>query len=176
VDTSMGLTPLEGLVMGTRSGDVDPAVVFHLHRVASMSYDDIEVLLSHEAGLKGLCGDNDVRHVLHLAESGDEDARLALDVYCYRIRKYVGAYFAAMGRLDAVVFTAGVGENAAAVRAQAVSGLERLGIRVDATRNATPSREARRISADDADVAVLVVPTDEELEIAQQAFAVASQV
>jgi acetate kinase len=175
VDTSMGLTPLEGLVMGTRSGDVDPALVFHLHRVANMSYDDIEALLSKEAGLKGLCGDNDLRHVLHRAESGDRDARLALDVYCYRIRKYVGAYYAAMGRLDAVVFTAGVGENSEAVRARALSGLERLGIRVDATRNETRSQEARRISADDADVAVLVVPTDEEMEIAKQAFAVASQ-
>jgi acetate kinase len=174
VDTSMGLSPLEGLVMGTRSGDLDPALVFHLHRVADMPYDDIDALLTKGAGLKGMCGDNDLRQVVQRAESGDADARLALDVYCYRIRKYVGAYYAAMGRLDAVVFTAGVGENSTVVRARALSGLSHLGIEVDPARNEAPSRDARHISAPGATVAVLVVPTDEEMEIARQALAVAS--
>jgi acetate kinase len=172
VDTSMGLSPLEGLVMGTRSGDIDPTVVFHLHRVAGIPYDQIEVLLNRDSGLKGLCGDNDVREVVRRADSGDEDARLALEVYCYRIRKYVGAYYAALGRLDAVVFTAGVGENAPSIRAQALDGLERLGIRVDPARNQAASRDPRVLSPDGAEVAVLAVPTDEELEIGQQALAV----
>jgi acetate kinase len=182
VDTSMGLTPLEGLVMGTRSGDLDPAVVFHLHRVAGLSYPDIETLLTKGSGLKGLCDDNDVREIVRRAEAGDDRARLALEVYCYRIRKYVGAYYAAMGRLDAVVFTAGVGENASRVRAQALTGLGELGISVDPARNTEPSRVARRISPDHVPhdhvsqdrgrVAVLVVPTDEEMEIALQVRAV----
>jgi len=175
VDTSMGLSPLEGLVMGTRSGDLDPAVVFHLHRVAGMPYGDVELLLTKGAGLKGMCGDNDLRHVVRRTESGDEDARLALEVYCYRIRKYVGAYYAAMGRLDAVVFTAGVGENSTVVREQCLQGLERLGISVEGVRNEAASRQARRISPDGSQVAVLVVPTDEEMEIASQALAVASR-
>ena len=174
VDTSMGLTPLEGLVMGTRSGDLDPAIVFHLHRVAGLSYADMESMLTRQAGLRGLCGDNDMRTIVDRAESGDDRARLALDVYCYRIRKYVGAYYAAMGRLDAVVFTAGVGENAAAVRAQALAGLGDLGISVDPARNADPSRQPHRISADGGRVAVVVVPTDEEMEIAHQVRAVIS--
>jgi acetate kinase len=172
VDTSMGLTPLEGLVMGTRSGDLDPAVVFHLHRVAGLPYPDIETLLTKGSGLKGLCDDNDVREIVRRAEAGDDRARLALEVYCYRIRKYVGAYYAAMGRLDAVVFTAGVGENAAQVRGQALTGLGELGITVDPARNTEPSRVARRISPDGGRVAVLVVPTDEEMEIALQVRAV----
>jgi len=168
VDTSMGLSPLEGLVMGTRSGDIDPAIVFHLHRAAGRSYEEIEALLTKNAGLKGLCGDNDLRVVVRRAQSGDAAAKLALEVYCYRIRKYVGAYYAAMGRLDAVVFTAGVGENEASVRAQALDGLERLGIRLDSARNQAATRQPRLISADDADVAILVVPTNEEMEIARQ--------
>jgi acetate kinase len=174
IDTSMGLTPLEGLVMGTRCGDLDPAIPFHLHRVAGMPYDDIETLFTKRAGLKGLCGDNDVREVLRRAEAGDDSAQLALEVYCYRIRKYVGAYYAAMGRLDAVVFTAGVGENAARVRAQALQGLEALGVAVDPARNAGRARDARVISPADSPVAVLVVPTDEEMEIARQVLAVVS--
>jgi acetate kinase len=173
VDTSMGLTPLEGLAMGTRSGDLDPAIVFHLHRVAGMPYSDVEALLTKESGLKGLCGDNDVREVVRRADSGDDAARLALEVYCYRIRKYVGAYYAAMGRLDAVVFTAGVGENAPRIRAQALDGLDRLGIAVDRALNESAGRQARRISPEGAQVSVLVVPTDEEMEIARQVLAVA---
>ncbi|MFF8287719.1 acetate kinase [Streptomyces sp. NPDC016309] len=170
VDTSMGLTPLEGLVMGTRSGDVDPAVVFHLVRVAGMSTDEIDVLLNKKSGLVGLCGDNDMREIRRRIEEGDERARLAFDIYIHRLKKYIGAYYAVLGRVDAVAFTAGVGENAAAVREAAVAGLEELGLAVDAGLNEIRSGEARLISPEYARVAVAVVPTDEELEIAQQTY------
>ncbi|AUG79736.1 acetate kinase [Kitasatospora sp. MMS16-BH015] len=171
VDTSMGLTPLEGLVMGTRSGDVDPGVVFHLHRVGGLSIDEIDNLLNRRSGLLGLCGDNDMREIMRRAEEGDADARLAFDAYVHRLRKYIGAYYAVLGRVDAIAFTAGVGENAAPVRAAATAGLEELGISVDPELNSVRSGEARVISPEYARVTVAVVPTDEELEIAQQAFA-----
>jgi acetate kinase len=169
VETSMGLTPLEGLVMGTRSGDVDPALLPHLGRIAGMPVDDVDRALNKESGMVGLTGVNDLREVHRLARSGDGDAALALEVYCHRVRKYVGAYYAVLGRVDAVVFTAGVGENDAWVRAHALAGLERLGIEVDPARNEASGSGARRISPDGAEVAVLVVPTDEELEIAREA-------
>jgi acetate kinase len=171
VDTSMGLGPLEGLVMGTRSGDLDPAVIFHLHRTAGLSYDEIETVLTKDSGLKGLTGENDLRAIEQRADEGDPAAQLALEVTCYRIRKYVGAYAAAMGRLDAVVLTGGIGENSAYVRANALRGLELLGVAVDPVRNVAPARAARRISPDDAPVKVLVVPTNEEMEIGLQALA-----
>ncbi|WP_441250195.1 acetate kinase [Kitasatospora sp. McL0602] len=171
VDTSMGLTPLEGLVMGTRSGDVDPGVVFHLHRVGGLTIDEIDSLLNRRSGLLGLCGDNDMREILRRAEQGDADAKLAFDTYVHRLRKYIGAYYAVLGRVDAIAFTAGVGENAAPVRAAATAGLEELGIAVDAELNSVRSGEARVISPGYARVTVAVVPTDEELEIARQAFA-----
>ncbi len=164
VETSMGLTPLEGLVMGTRSGDLDPAVIFHLAR-SGMPLDDVEALLLHQGGLAGLAGDNDMRAVQERAATGDPAARLALAVYCHRIRKYVGAYLAVLGRLDAVVFTAGVGEHSAQVRAGALAGLSGLGIAVDAERNA---RHAPVISPAGTPVAVCVVPTDEERGIATE--------
>jgi acetate kinase len=173
IDTSMGLTPLEGLVMGTRSGDVDPAVIAYLHRVADVSAQDVDDQLNRDSGLLGLAGANDMREVHRRADAGSQDAQLALDVYCYRLRKYVGAYYAALGRVDAIVFTAGIGENDAEVRARSLAGLERLGVVIDPGRNATARRDARSISPDGADVAVLVVPTNEELEIARQALAVA---
>jgi acetate kinase len=172
IDTSMGLTPLEGLVMGTRSGDLDPAVVFYLHREAGLSVDDIDDLLNKRSGMLGLAGANDMREVARLVGEGDQAAAEALDVYCYRIRKYVGAYTAALGRLDALVFTAGIGENNDAVRAGVCQGLEGLGIALDPRRNRARSGRPRTISADDAAVPVLVVPTNEELEIAEQTLAV----
>ncbi len=172
LDTSMGMTPLEGLVMGTRSGDVDPALTGHLHRVAELSVDDVDDALNRESGVLALAGANDMREVHRRANDGDDGARLALEVYCYRLRKYVGAYYAALGRVDAIVFTAGVGENDAEVRGKALAGLGRLGIAVDPDRNAAQNTGARVISAAGTDVAVLVVPTDEELEIARQAAAV----
>jgi acetate kinase len=175
VETSMGLTPLEGLVMGTRSGDLDPAVHAHLHRELGWSLEKIDGVLNKESGLKGLTGHNDFRRLVRLRAEGDEGARLAFDVYCHRIRKYVGAYYAVLGRLDAVVFTAGVGENSADVRACSLGGLEQLGIEVDESRNAAGRiTEPTRVSTDASRVAVLVVPTNEEWEIARQTMAVVS--
>jgi acetate kinase len=172
VATSMGLTPLEGLVMGTRSGDLDPAVVFHLHRVAKLPTEAIDALLNKRSGLLGLAGVNDMRELLRRRAAGDPAAALAFDVYCRRITGYVGSYYALLGRLDAIAFTAGVGENAALVREAALGGLERLGIAVDAARNAAAERGERVVSPDGSPVAVCVVPTDEEREIADQALAV----
>ncbi|MGW4196571.1 acetate kinase [Streptomyces sp. NPDC005004] len=171
VETSMGLTPLEGLVMGTRSGDLDPAVIFHLARVGGMSMDEIDTLLNKRSGLFGLCGDNDMREIRRRIEEGDEEASLAFGIYIHRIKKYIGAYYAVLGQVDAVAFTAGVGENAAAVRSAAVAGLEGLGLAVDEELNAVRSDGARLISPASARVAVAVVPTDEELEIATQTYA-----
>lgn len=172
VDTSMGMTPLEGLVMGTRSGDIDPGVLFHLHRRTGATNDDLDEMLNKHSGMLGMTGHLDMRDVHAASEAGDESARLALDVYTHRLKHYIGAYLAELGRVDVISFTAGVGENAAFVRAAALSGLEALGIRLDAARNEERSRGARRISTDDSPVAVLVVPTDEELEIARQTLAV----
>ncbi|MEU4348637.1 acetate kinase [Streptomyces sp. NPDC023838] len=171
VDTSMGLTPLEGLVMGTRSGDIDPAVTFHLERVAGMSTDEIDTLLNKKSGLVGLCGDNDMREIRRRIEAGDQRAALAFDIYIHRLKKYIGAYYAVLGKVDAVAFTAGVGENAAPVREAAVLGLEELGLAVDGELNAVRSDAPRLISPEYARVAVAVVPTDEELEIATQTYA-----
>jgi acetate kinase len=168
VDTSMGLTPLEGLVMGSRCGDIDPALVFYLARQTGQSYGDIEELLNTGSGLKGLCGHNDMRAVLRLAGEGDERARLAVDLFCYRIRKYIGAYFAVLGRLDALVFTGGIGENQPGIRAQCCTGLDALGIRIDAQRNTAPHTAGREVQASGAGIRVLVIPTNEELEIARQ--------
>ena len=173
VATSMGLTPLEGLVMGTRSGDLDPAVVVYLQRQVGLSVDEVDELLNHRSGLLGLAGANDMREVLRRREAGDPAAQLAFDVYCWRIRSYVGAYYAQLGRLDAITFTAGVGEHAAPVRAAALAGLERLGIAVDDTRN--QGSGDRLISPDGAEVAVCVIATDEELEIARQTRTVVEQ-
>ena len=173
VDTSMGLSPLQGLVMGTRSGDIDPAVVFHLIREAGMTPDEVETLLNRQSGLLGLCGDNDLRAIESRAAEGDEAAGLALEVYTHRIRSYLGAYTAVLGGLDAVVFTAGVGENAEGVRQRVCRELDVLGIELDDTRNtaAHPSEAADGVVAvqsDTSPVAVLVVATDEEREIAEE--------
>lgn len=173
VDTSMGLTPLEGLVMGTRTGDLDPGIVFHLHREAGMSIDELDDLFNRRSGMLGLAGANDLREVRRMALDGDADAALAIDVYCRRIRHYVGAYSAELGDVHAVVFTAGVGENAAWVRSRSLAGLKRLGIEVDSVRNSNSGVGPRLISPDGAEVAVLVIPTDEELEIARQSLALA---
>ena len=169
VETSMGLTPLEGLVMGTRGGDVDPGVLIHLQRSAGLDTDQLDTLLNRRSGLKGLCGVNDFRLVCEQAAAGSPDARLAYDVYVHRLRKYVGAYLAVLGRADAIVFTAGVGENAAGLRADTLADLDALGIAVDPERNRGGSG-ALVISPDGAAVAVLVVPTNEELAIARAAW------
>jgi acetate kinase len=168
VDTSMGLTPLEGLVMGTRTGDMDPAIPFFLSRHLNLSLDEIDAMFNRRSGLKGLCGENDMRAVLAKADAGDDRARMALEVYTYRIKKYIGAYSAVLGRVDALVFTGGIGENASGIRERCCHDLAGLGIVIDPVKNIDDKNLPRRISPRDAAVAVLVVPTDEELEIARQ--------
>lgn len=175
VDTSMGLTPLEGLVMGTRSGDIDPAVLFHLARRADMSVTDLDDLLNKRSGLLGLAGVSDMRDIMAGVERADAAATLAFDVYIHRLRSYAGSYLAQLGGADVISFTAGVGENAPAVRAAALATLGFAGVEVDAERNEAPRTEARGrgiriISSDSSAVTVLVVPTNEELEIARQSL------
>jgi acetate kinase len=174
IDTSMGMTPLEGLVMGTRSGDLDPAVLLYLQRNAGLDVDGVDALLNRRSGLLGLAGRSDMREITAAADAGDDSAALALEVYLHRIRHYIGAYTAGLGGLDALVFTAGVGENSAVVRARAVEGLGVLGLEVDAAANASAERGPRRISSVSASarVPVLVIPTDEELQIARETAAV----
>jgi acetate kinase len=155
--------------MGTRSGDLDPAIHGHLARELGWSVDEIDRALNSQSGLKGLAGENDFRELARLRASGNERAQLAFDVYCHRIKKYVGAYYAVLGTVDAIVFTAGVGQHSADVRAASLQGLERLGIQLDPDRNAEPG-ENGVVSADGGDVAVLVIPTNEEWEIARQAL------
>lgn len=169
IETSMGMTPLAGLVMGTRSGDIDPGVVFHLHRVAGMSVDEIDTLLNKRSGLLGMTGTGDMRDVLQAADAGIGRAVEALEIVGHRLRGTVGAYLAHLGRTDAIAFTAGIGENAARVREIALEGLEGLGIVLDPERNR--GRGERRISADGSPIEVWVVPTNEELEIARQVAA-----
>jgi acetate kinase len=172
VETSMGMTPLEGLVMGTRSGDIDPAVLLHLQRRAGLDVDGIDQLLNSRSGILGMSGHADMRDLESAREEGDEAAALAFEVYTHRLRSYVGAYAAQLGRVDAIVFTAGVGENSARVRAGALEGLEGFGVEIDDVRNRDRAGSARSISTDDSRTAVLVVPTDEELEIARQTLEV----
>ena len=166
LDTSMGMTPLEGLVMGTRAGDVDPGVLLYLLR-NGYDVDSLEDLLHHRSGLQGLAGIHDFRDLLAAVDDGDARARTAYDVSCHRLRRYVGGYLAVLGGADAVVFTAGVGEHVWRVRRDALAGLSALGIDVDPTRNRSDGDGPRRISTDGSRVAVLVVPTDEELAIAR---------
>ncbi|MGV2985591.1 acetate/propionate family kinase [Microbacterium sp. AGC85] len=168
VETSMGFTPLEGLVMGTRSGDLDPAVLVHVARVADYSIEEIDTLLNTRSGLKGLAGHSDMRDILAGVDAGEEADALAFDVYIHRLRAYAGAYIAQLGGVDVISFTAGVGENAARVRAEALATLGFLGIEIDPERNEARGHGIRRISTDASSVSVLVVPTDEELEIARQ--------
>lgn len=171
VDTTMGLTPLEGLVMGTRSGDLDPGIIPHLVRTAGLDIDGIDRLLNRDSGLRGMAGVNDFRELRRLIGENDRAARLAYDVYIHRLRRYLGAYLVELGAVDAITFTAGVGENAPDVRADTLAGLSRFGITVDPQRNTAEDRCARFISPPDAEVAVLVVPTNEELAIARAAVA-----
>lgn len=168
VETSMGLTPLEGLVMGTRSGDLDPAALVHLSRRAGLSINELDALLNTRSGLQGLAGRSDMRDILAGVDAGEDAATLAFDVYVHRLRAYAGAYIAQLGGVDVISFTAGVGENAARVRAEALATLGFAGVEVDLARNAERGRGIRRISTDASTVTVLVVPTNEELQIARQ--------
>ncbi|WEK12397.1 MAG: acetate kinase [Candidatus Microbacterium phytovorans] len=172
VETSMGLTPLEGLVMGTRSGDIDPSVLLVLARREEMSPGELDAFLNKRSGMLGLAGVSDMRDIEERRDAGNGAAMLAFDVYVHRLRAYLGAYIAQMGGVDVISFTAGVGENSPLVRAAALETLGFLGIRVDPVRNETRARGIRAISTDDSDVTVLVVPTNEELEIARQTMSI----
>lgn len=170
----MGLTPLEGLVMGTRCGDIDPAIIFHL---AQNGYDlkTLNDLCNKKSGVLGISGcSNDMRTLVEEAGKGNKRAQLAIDIFSYRIKKYIGAYYAALGHLDAVVFTGGIGENAAIVREKVCEGLGELGIKLDRQRNSQDSHDERRIETPDSRVAVLVIPTDEEGVIAADTYQLAT--
>jgi len=175
VDHSMGLTPAEGLVMGTRGGDMDPAIIFHLAAKANMSLEQINEALQHQSGLRGISGlSNDMRDIVRASEQGNDRARLALEVFVYRLQKYIGAYIAVLGRVDALVFTGGIGENSIRVRQMVLQNLTSLGLLLDAQANKTvPPGQAQEISTPDSAVKVLVIPTNEELLIARQSLAVA---
>jgi acetate kinase len=172
VDTSMGLTPMEGLVMGTRSGDVDPGLLLHLITALGMPASEVGELLNHHSGLRGICGHRDMREVEQAAAAGDRPAELALGLFAYRVKKYLGAYAAALGGIDAIAFTAGIGEHSPSARARICRGLEFLGIILDLLRNhrATADADPKRISAEAAGVQVWVVPTDEEGQIARELY------
>lgn len=175
VETSMGLTPLEGLVMGTRTGDIDPTIYLHLHRRAGLDPAEIDTILNKRSGMMGLCGMSDFRDITAAVEAGDEAATLAMDIYVHRLRKYLGSYTFVLGGLDVLTFTAGIGENVPMVRERLLTGLEGLGIELDREANAMRSNEARVISTPGSTVTVMIVPTNEELSIAQQAAEVAER-
>ena len=175
VDTSMGMTPMEGLVMGTRCGDMDPAIHFHLIRETGKTLDELERMLNQESGLKGICGENDMREITRLANSGDEDAQRAIDITCYRIRKYIGAYSAILGTVDLLVFTGGVGENSAIIRRGCCNSLEHQGMVMDHIKNEAHSGGISEIQGENSSVKIIVIPTDEEREIAIQTHKLISQ-
>ncbi|MCP4139871.1 MAG: acetate kinase [Chloroflexi bacterium] len=173
VDTSMGFSPLPGLMMGTRSGDIDPAIVFHLAKDHGMEISEIDKLLNKKSGLLGISGDNDLRDIEERMAKNDEAARLAFEMYSYRIKKYIGAYTAALGRVDALVFTAGVGENSDRVRHQVCQGLASLGYTLDPVKNSQGKKgEVSEIHAEGSRIKILIISTNEELEIALQSEAV----
>lgn len=168
VDTSMGMTPLAGLVMGTRSGDLDPAILFYLSRETGMSITDLDNLLNKESGLKGICGNNDMRSIHKLAAAGDSQALLALEIFCYRIKKYVGAYQAVLGGADCLVFTGGIGENDMKVRKRCLHGMDSLGIALDSAKNTSRKDGIIELQTEGSLCTILRIPTDEEFEIATQ--------
>ena len=175
VDTSLGMTPLEGLVMGTRSGDIDPAIIFHLVRSLGMSVDEVDDLLNRRSGLLGVSGvSNDMREVMRAAGEGNERAELALAIFCHRLKKYIGAYTAELGQVDALVFTGGIGENAAYIRRRTCEGLAPLGYVLDDVRNEADTRAARDVAADASPTRILVIPTDEEAMIARDTAHIAA--
>ena len=171
IDTSMGLTPLEGLIMGTRCGDLDPAIIFYLERETGLSSGEIETILNKESGLKGICGANDMRTVGELAADGDPEAQLAISMYCYRIKKYIGAYYAVLGPLDALIFTGGIGEHASFIREGCCAGLAHLGLELEQEKNRGLRDGGAALESRDSRVKILAIPTNEELEIAEQTIA-----
>ncbi|WP_022949097.1 acetate/propionate family kinase [Methylohalobius crimeensis] len=167
VDTSMGLTPLEGLIMGTRSGDLDAGVLLHLLNHRQMSAEELDRVLNHASGLVGLCGLSDMRRIHTAVAAGDEDARLALDMFCYRVKKYLGAYLAVLGQVDAIVFTGGIGEHDPEVRSRSLADLNGFGIRLDEKKNRRLLTDVMEIQSDRATMKILAVATDEAREIAR---------
>ncbi len=169
IDTSMGLTPLEGLMMGTRCGDIDPAIIPFISHNLKLDIDEIDTMLNKESGLKGICNTNDMREVVERSEHKDKMSQLALEMYAYRIKKYIGAYTVALGRADAVIFTGGIGEHAAKVREMVCEGLdESIGLKIDQTKNRAKSTDNRAIHDQDSRIKLFVIRTNEELEIAIQ--------
>ena len=168
VDTTMGVTPLEGLMMGTRSGDIDPAAIEYIMGQTGMDIHQVTQALNKQSGLKGICGRNDMREIVEAAAGGNAEAETALQMYAYRVQKYIGAYLAVVPNLDAVVFTAGIGENSHPVRARICQDLAHLGLRLDADKNAASSGEPREIQQAGAPLRILVLPTNEELQIATE--------
>ncbi|NIA19395.1 MAG: acetate/propionate family kinase [Xanthomonadaceae bacterium] len=169
VDTSMGMTPMEGLVMGTRSGDVDPGILVYLERECGLDGDHIDDMLNTQSGLKGLCAENDMREIVQRLEKGDEKARIAFEVFCYRLKKYIGAYAAVLGRVDVLIFSGGIGAYSPEVREKVCEGLDHLGISLDVVKNKAVQRDIDRLDDGTQKVKVLRIVTDEELEMAQQA-------
>lgn len=170
IDTSLGMTPLAGLVMGTRVGDLDPGIIFYLEEEKGYSIQKVKNLLNKESGMKGLAGDNDLRNITEKAENGDALSQLALDIYTYRIKKYIGAYIAAIGPIHGIVFTAGVGENSALIRKMVCAEMGHLGIHIDHTKNNLRVKGIREIQTPESKVKILITPTNEELEIARQVY------
>jgi acetate kinase len=168
MDTSMGMTPLEGLIMGTRCGDLDPSIHFYLSRTKGLTVEEMESLFNEQSGLNGICGTNDMREIERRAGEGDFPAKLAIDMYCYRIKKYIGAYLAVLGQIDALIFTGGIGENSSLIRKRSCDTLSTFGIVIDNGKNESGSGRLSEIQRDGSDMKILVVPTNEELEIALQ--------
>ena len=175
IDTSMGFGPLSGLVMGTRSGDLDPTVIFYLVETLGYDLQQVSELLNKQSGLFGLTGFSDTRDITRALKNGDPNAKLAYDIYCYRIKKYIGSYTASLNGLDAVIFTGGVGENNSLVREMVCSEMEYLGLELDTEKNNGRLDGIAEINKQDARVKILVIPTNEELEIAKQCFALESE-
>ncbi len=171
VDTSMGFSPLSGLVMGTRSGDIDPSIIFHLLNQLGYEPEQVNTLLNKQSGMLGLTGFSDMRDIGKAIQEGNKDAAFALELYAYRVKKYIGAYAAVLNGLDAIVFTAGVGENDVNTRKQICDEMVFLGIHIDEEKNKIHATSAREINTDSSPVKILVVPTNEELEIVQQCYA-----
>jgi len=170
VDTSMGFGPLNGLIMGTRSGDVDPFIIFHLVNQLGYSLDQVNTLLHKQSGMLGLTGYSDMRDVTRLIAEGNEEAELAYRMYAYRIKKYIGSYAAVLNGVDAILFTGGVGENDSNIRRLVCTGMDYLGIQLDEEKNKLRSGDLREINTENAPVKILVVPTNEELEIVKQCY------
>lgn len=172
IDTTMGITPLEGLMMGTRCGDIDPAIIPFIMERQGINPSEVDEIMNKKSGLKGICGMNDMRDLHTARKNGNERAQLAFEMFTYRIKKYLGAYYAILGRVDAIVFTAGIGENDEFVRADVCTNMEHLGISLDYEINNIRSGKPRHISTKESRIPVIVMPTNEELEIAQATLSV----